>query len=312
MIELGMALAGDEFSLDPTATHKARIQSFKLSCAEYDDFVVTRNVKDEFECCGTPTVWDFDTIIMCGFNGSLLSGNLTAELESADFLRIKRRLHNTYDWITLWEVDPNTDPQGWEFIRYDKTARGNHTYEYAVVPVANGVEGTYNICSVKSCFNGIWIFDPGDGKSYSTQLEYDNVVVGNKPVAVVETLGHTQAYTVSNGIMNYQSGTVAGIFAPYDATTNTFNLEDNPMYRSEVMRFLTNQNEKLLKMADGRMWLCAPSSNPQEQAFVTACADEPAKIAFDWVENADCDSGRDLHRNGFVEADNDDQIITYG
>lgn len=307
------SLAGGGFSLFPTPTSSQRVTSFKLSNAEYDKFVAVkdRGADKDFECCGTPTAWDFNTIINAGFNGNLISGNLTDDLAAADFIRIKRRLHNTYNWITLWEIDPKKDSEGWDFIRYDKTARGNHTYEYAIVPVAGGIEGAYNNCSVDSCFEGIWLFDPKDGESYSTQLEYDNVVTGNKPVAVVETLGHDKAYTVSNGLVNYQSGTVSGIFAPYDTHIDKHVLKDNPLHREKIMRFLTNQHEKLLKMSDGRMWLCAPSSNPTEQAFVQSCANEPAKITFDWVENADCDSGRDLYKNGFIECDNNEDVISY-
>lgn len=312
MMTMG-ALLGYDQTTNITATSSARITSFKLSHAEYDRFVAKKDkgADKAFECCGTPANWDFDTIINAGFNGNLISGNITDDLAAADFIRIKRRLHNTYNWITLWEIDPKTDPQGWDFMRYDKTARGNHTYEYAIVPVAGGIEGAYNNCTVDSCFEGIWLFDPKDGESYSTQLEYDNIVTGNKPVSVVETLGHAKAYTVSNGLVNYQSGQVSGIFAPYDTHLQKHLLTDNPLYREKIMRFLTNQNEKLLKMSDGRMWLCAPSSNPQEQAFTLSCANEPAKIVFDWVENADCDSGKELYKNGFIECDNNDDVISY-
>lgn len=311
MIPLGYNLGGA--GMIPTATKADPITSFKLSHGEYDNFVVvnSKGADKDFNCGGTPTAWDYTTVIKAGFNGNLISGNLTEDLINADFLRIKRRLHNTYDWVTLWEIDPKTELQGWEFMRYDKTARSNHTYEYAVVPVAGGIEGGYNICSVDSQFNGIWIFDPGNGESYNTQLEYDNVVTGNKPVSVVATLGQDKAYTVSNGLVNYQSGTVTGIFAPLDAVTHEFNLDDNPLFRDKFMRFLTNQNEKLLKMGDGRMWLCAPSSNPEEQAFVERAADEPAQVTFDWTENANCDSGQDLYKNGFIECDNNDNVITY-
>lgn len=316
MFFLGAGLAGDEYSADPTATYGDNVTSFKISCCEADHFFVTRDTEPDFECCNIPSTWDFYTILDCAFNGDLTSGNIAADMAGCDFLRIKRRLKNTYEWITLFELSPSTDDQGWSFVRYDKTARSNHTYDYAVVPVKAGIEGNLNIVSVDSDFDGIWIIDPSEDyegiRSYKTIAEYDNVVKRNKPVGVIETLGSTYPFTVSNGIVNYDSGTVTGVFMPANCDDCEVFTDDNPMYRDQLFKFLTNGNEKLLKEGDGRAWLVHISGAAGESALLGTCVDEVAKVAVDWVENGDVDSGYDLYNNGFIDANVSDITVSYG
>lgn len=303
---LGLTLAGDEQCASHTPTESDKIHSFKLTNGEFDDFIVTKDVDTPFTCGWLPTVWDYNTLIMAHFKENLKTTNVGSDMANADCLRIKRRKKNTFTWITLWEIDPTTDPQGWQFTRVDRTAQSDQDYDYAVLPVAGGIEGNLNITPVYSCFNGIYIFDGGkDGKSFCTHGEYDNPVMRTKPTSQIVTLGNKYPFTVSNGVVDYESGTVSGVFAPLYRQTIDF--EKNSRYRDEVLAFMTNGKVKLLKEENGRIWLVQLSDGQvNEDSFIPLYQGDIAKISFNWTEVANAQTGHDLFLNDFIECDIDD------
>ena len=311
MLLLGMSLAGDKEAVNPTPTVPGKISSIALMNGEFDDLYVTKNVKDGFACGSVPGVWDYDTVIWAKFNGNLYSGNISDDLANCEFLRLKRRKKNTFSWITLDEIDPRTDPEGWQFTRFDRTARSLQDYDYAIVPVAGGVEGNLNITPVYSCFDGIYIFDGGDdGESYCSHAEYDNPIQRNKPTTVIPTLGRRRPFTVSNGLIEYDSGNVSGLFTPMDWSNNTIDLDRNAYYRDELMQFLTNGTVKLLKIGNGRIWLMRPTSEAiTEESITTTANGDISKITFEWTEIADAEKGHDLYLNDFIKCDIDDITV---
>lgn len=311
MILLGTTLAGDEHCALPTPTLSSRISSIALMNGEFDDLYVTQNVQEDFDCQGYPSVWDYDTVIWAKFNGSLYSGNITDDMANAEFLRIKRRKKNTFSWITLCEVDPRTDPEGWAFTRFDKTAKSLQDYDYAVVPVAGGVEGNLNITPVYSCFDGIYLFEGGEeGLSFCSHAEYDNQIQRNKPTTIIPTLGRRRPFSVSNGLSEYDSGNVTGLFTPMLWDLSTIDLEKNALFRDEVMHFLTNGRVKLLKMGNGRIWLIQLTTGvPTEDPILTTSQGDISKIAFEWSEVADAESGHDLYLHEYIECDIDDITV---
>lgn len=306
MILSGLSLAGDEQSARPTPTISSKIRSFKLMNGEYDELFVTKETDREFMCGDIPNEWDYNTLIWARFNGNLNTSNVGDDMLNAEFLRIKRRKKNTYNWITLFEVDPRTEPSGWQFTRYDCTAQSDQDYDYAIVPVAGSVEGNLNITTVYSCFNGIYIFEGGEEKlSFCSHAEYDNPISRNKPTTSLVTLGSQYPFTVSNGVANYDSGTFSGIFAPL--VFGNIDLEDHARFRDEVLAFLTDGKVKLLKQDDGRIWLCQLASGVvDEEIFSRMIEHDISKISFDWVQIGDALKGHDLYMNDFIECDIDD------
>lgn len=312
MLLLGNSLAGGSSSMLPTPTVSGKFSSITLMNAEFDDLYVTQNTEGEFDCTGLPSLWDYDTIIWAKFNGNLISGNISDDMANAEFLRIKRRKKNTFGWITLFEVDPRTDPEGWAFTRYDRTARSLQDYDYAVVPVAGGIEGNLNIVPVFSCFEGIYIFEGGDdGVFYCSHAEYDNPIQRHKPATVIPTLGRAMPFTVSNGLSEYDTGTVTGVFTPMEWAGGDIDLDENALYRSEMMRFLTDGREKLIKMGNGRIWLAQlASGDVVEDPITTTSRGDISKVSFDWAENADAEKGHDLYLHDFIECDIDDITVS--
>lgn len=311
MIMLGTSLAGDSTSLRPTPTVSGKISSFRLSNGEFDNFYVTKDTKKEFECGEVPDLWDYNTILWAKFNGNLNSSNISDDLYNADCLRIKRRKKNTYSWITLFEVDPREDVNGWRFTRYDKTAQSGYDYDYAIVPVANNIEGNLNITPVYSCFGGIYIFEGGeDGKSYYTHAEFDNPVTRVKPTSQIVTLGHRYPYTVSNGAANYEEGTLNGVFAPMLEGAGVLDFEKNSRYRDEVLEFMANGKVKLIKQHDGRIWLAQlTDGHITENTFSPTSVHDIAEISIPWTQIADALSGHDLYVHDFIECDLGDITI---
>ena len=310
MVLMGTSLLGGEQTVWPTPTYASKISSITVSHGEIDELYVSKEAKTGFVCAGIPKKWDFNTVLWAGFNGNLTASNISDDLANCDFIRIKRRIRNTFKWITLFEIDPSTDPEGWSWFRYDKTARAYTDYDYAIVPVSGGIEGNMNITSVFSCFDGIYIFDPGDqGPFYYSVAEHENVIQRNRVVEKYTALGHTYPYTVSNGMANYDSGIITALFTRYDWDIKDFNFNNNVPLRDEVLQFLTNKNVKLLKEGNGRIWLMKPTSHPTEESFKDIDRDELAQIQFEWVSVADPEVGHDLYVHGVIDVDLDDFSI---
>lgn len=296
MIFLGKTFCGARNTIDRTSTNVSSIDSFKIKNGIYDDLYISKNTNRIYETT-IPTVWNFDSLLYATFENSLNAGNVDFTLDQVSSIRIKRREKGTFNWITLFEIIIS-DENDFYFEKFDRYARSNIEYEYASIPVLNGVEGLSYNNSVLSEFEGLAIIEKE--VAFKTILEVNLQSQKNRPNTIVNTIDRKFPFVVSNGMNNYYSGSANGLFVETDYTTGQFKTENGWAYRDQLMEFLQNGKPKILKHYDGRMWLVAIVGDPSEQVD-----GHPDKVItyFEWVEVGDCNSSRDLYDNNFIDVD---------
>lgn len=309
-----MALVGSLVmsSLSPVPTDIDGIDFVLLTNAVYDELYADNKTNSYSE--DIPTDWDFDTIMHAYFNGDLHAGNVDYYSQEVEFLRIKRRIKGTYDWITMFEI-PIEEASDFKFERFDKYARSQTTYEYAMVPVIRNIEGgsdleeNHYISEVLSEFDDTFLVEKD--VSYHSQLELTWSTSKNRPTLVVAPINRKFPYVFGNGDLNYYSGSISAIWLELNSLcelAGSMTWEDawgmiyqgGWEYRHNLMEFLCNGRPKILKMADGRMWMVSIVDSPTES--VTLHNSVPT-TTFNWTEIDDCESGAALYENDFIDVD---------
>ena len=179
MLFLGSTFLGDRYTLDATPTNVSNITSVKLQNGIYDELYMTKDMTKTYSTV-IPTEWDFNTILHALFAGNLNCGNVDFAASQVSNVLIKRRKVGDFNWLTLanFEIE-NSDSFNFEF--YDRFVRAKTEYEYAIVPVLNGIEGNLNINTIKAEFEGLFLIEKD--KQFYTPL---NVTIDdikrNKPI----------------------------------------------------------------------------------------------------------------------------------
>lgn len=296
MFVSGLTFCGAKYTLDSTPTNVSNINLVTIKNGIYDDLYISKNTNREYAPT-IPTQWDFNTMLYASFENSLNAGNVDYVISEITLIRVKRRVKNTFTWITLFEV-PISGESDIHFERFDFYAQSGVEYEYALIPVINGIEGNINVNSVLSEFEGIYIIEKE--QAFKTILDVSVQSQKNRPNAVVNTIDRKYPYVISNGKNNYYSGTATGVFIELDYDTCQWKVDEGWKYREGLMEFLQNGQPKILKHEDGRMWLVMIVDNPSESA-----SEHPDKAVttFNWVETGDCKSSHDLYDNGLIDVD---------
>lgn len=296
MIFLGYGFAGGQHSLDTTPLLVETITSLTIFNGIYDEFMITRNVKQEYST-EIENIWDYDTILHAYFKDDLFAGNVNFKAENTDTIRIKRRKKNTFKWVFLFEI-PISSVDDFSFELFDYTPRSNTTYEYSLIPVSGSIEGNLIVGDIKTDFPGLFITERD--KYFKTISEIDiNSQQQNRQISVVPTMGKKYPFVIRNGMNNYKSGTLSALFVLIDENACNYDFKNGWEYREQFNDFLFNNLPKLLKYEDGRMWLICISSDKISE---TEDGHElKIKTSFEWTEIDDCDSGVALYTNGFID-----------
>lgn len=293
MIFMGYTFAGGSYSLDSTPANSAEYNKITVGQGQIDELLGSKSIKTADEL--TNANWDFDTILRALFNGNALAGNIDYAVSEIDSLRLKRRKKGDLDWILIAEKAV-TDAEDLSLSYDDKTA-GIGEYEYAVIPVMGGVEGSFFANSIESKFNGMFIADASG--IYGTDLEVSCTSQTNQPTSVVVTLARKYPYIIHNPTIGYESGSASGYFVENKA--DGYDIKGGLEYRNQLDKFLINGLPKILKIDDGRMWLVDISSS--SVAKENKGHYEFIGTSFEWTESGDCNSQEDLYSAGLIGGD---------
>lgn len=218
-------------------------------------------------------------------------------LSNYDTVRIKRREVGKYDWTTIYERDIKNLFGTVSFICYDRYARGRKMkYQYAAVPVIDGIEQLFASTHVVSDFEGAWLMD----KDTSYYIGLEPKVTGvtrNQEAAVETTLGSKYPIVFYGSEANYYSGNFSGVIIKWEQSRDAFDFDGSVDYRETFINWLTNKKPKVLKMYDGRAWLINVNGN------ISYSDDEhpdKVEISFDFIETGDLNNGDDLKNAGLV------------
>ena len=240
--------------------------------------------------------WESDTLLVAAFNNNLFAGDIDFDLSDIKYIRIKRKLKDESNnkYITLFEYEINNDTKS-GFTVYDKYAKSNYTYMYAVCYVASdGTEGVLIETEVYSYFRGIVICDMDT--LYFAELEPNYSFTKNHNSSIVTTINNRYPYIVHNDVADYWTGQLSAMWTGKNDCE--YDIDNQFRFRESFYDWLNNGKSKILKLDDGREWIINVTGAIQENA-----QNHWLKVitSFDWTESGNCDDELDLYKNGLIK-----------
>lgn len=294
---LGYNFFSDGDCLNSAPSNVDNISNIRLSNAIFNHFNVTSNILTPLSTI-IPTDWYYDTILNADFSGNLDAGNVDFLIEQISAIKIKRRVQGEFNWITLATIPINTIDD-LTFAFNDLLNKSNTTYDYALVPMIENVEGQYIINSVLSQFNGVFIGDSSTIYKFFYELKYSNNK-RNQQVGIFEVLGKKFPVFVANGDLSYETGSVTATILNDDfEQTGIIDRISITQQKNAIKDFLTNKKAKILKDWNGNIWLIIVNSNIGVTYKSNFGMGIPV-INFEWTEIGDAESQQDLYSNGIL------------
>lgn len=298
MIFMGSFFCGDTLSVPCTPTNIDNINYIAIGNAVFDDLYVTGNVSSELtkDC---PANWDFDTVLYAKFNDNTLAGNVDWSVDTVSNLLIKRRKMNEFKWITLQNVEIH-GIDDFNFNFRDVTCAGFADYQYAAVPVMNGIEGNYSTADVRCESNQLTLIDRDEMWSTIFTDGFCNTA-SNVPISTIVTMYDKYPAIIRNSDSAYETVSVTAGFFPVSEKDNCTLAADDPYrivtFSKAVKNFLINGKTKLLKNIDGRIWLGCITTPPSDTASEMY---NNRQLSFELTEIGDVESEEELYDAGFI------------
>lgn len=297
----GYNFCKDGNALDPAPIMTNNFKTVRLTNGIFDHWNVNRDVISSYSS-QIPDTWDYLTVMDANFNGNIAAGNSSFSLSSIDGIKIKRRKTTDFDWVALKYI-PSDDITTLSFTVNDNLAASGEQYEYAFVPVVGGVEGNYITNTISTKFDGVFICDLDTIYKFYVGVEYGTNERVQK-IGVFEPYGRKYPVVVSNGLINYETGSVTGtVLADDYLKTKAMNRIAMVKEQKALKDFLTNKKAKILKDWNGNSWLMFVTDNistSYESKYGMGIAD----VSFDWTEIGDSNNQTDLYNNGLTEVSN--------
>lgn len=266
----------------------------------YDHIDITKDINSEFS--QTKPIWTYDTILDCDFNNTIYAGNVELALDQIDKIRIKRKKKDEFNWITLYEFDINKY-EDLTFSYDDYFVPSGEEFEWAIVPVLSGnIEGSYNVNSLKTEFDGLFISDNSQtfklyyGTSYSSNTS-------NNQIGTLQPYNSRYPIIISNQQVNYQTLTISGQLLGYDFTNNNkFILNRNSIVKQkdDFDSFIKNGKAKIFKDWNGNILLGSLTSQVNYSYNSNGGMMVPT-VSFTLTEQGKYNSQEDMYENGLIE-----------
>ena len=295
---LGYDFCRDENALNPSPLRNANFNSTKLENGIFSHWYVTKDVTSPYSS-EEPTIWDYLTIMDANFNGTLQAGNIGYLIDNIEGIKIKRRIVGEYDWVTIKYITIRELGDSLSFTINDYLNKSGVEYEYAFVPVMEGIEGNYVSNTVRSKFNGVFVCDAETIYKFYAGVEYGNSERVQK-IGMFEPLGKKYPVFVSNALLNYETGSFEGTILNNDFI-QTRALDNMAMIkeRESLLDFLTNKKAKILKDWNGNYWLIVITDNVSIK-YANNSSMAIASVDAKWAEIGDGNKGEDLYLSGIL------------
>lgn len=294
---LGYNFCADTNALDPVPTDVSKLQIVQVENGIYDHINITSDVTGTYPSV-PPTGWDFKTILDCDFRGNISGGSSDNISKDVTSIRIKRRAKGTYAWITIKEI-PVASAEDLNFAFTDNLNLNNTLYEYAYVPVTQGVEGGYTVEEIESEFRGVFICDTDTIYKFYYGVSYgdtDRV----QQVGVYTPYGRQYPVVISNGLLSYETGSVQGQVLPESFDKDRqMDRAANVAERGILFDFLTNHKAKIIKDWNGNSWLCCITGNPSV-SYSRGSGMGMMTAKADWTQIGQADNAGDLYAAGLI------------
>lgn len=293
----GYSFCSGKDVLNPIPTNTDDIKQVRIQNAIFEHIDITRNTI--FDYTTELPKWDFDTIIDCDFEDGTGAGNVEFTLSQLSSIRIKRRKKGDFNWITVQEI-PINNRTDLNSIRRDYFVPSYEEFEYALVPILNGVEGKYIIGSIETEFNGVFISDLNKTYKLNAQVSYSGRT-SMQSVGQITPLGRRYPVIIKNGKANYEMGSVSGMLLGKNyETTHEINRKEIVEEINEFVDFLKNGKPKIIRDWNSNIFMVMVTSNPSV-TYNNNYGMGIASVSFEWTEQGKYDNEDDLHDNGFIE-----------
>lgn len=293
MIFLGQTFFSGSQCGNISAVNTEGVDLVAIQNGIYDDLLISKDIYTDLD--ELKLEWNFNTALYALFQDNLLAGNIGFSIDTITSIRIKQRVKGTFTWTAIIDVPVNSI-EDLKFIRSYPYCRGNTIYEFAMTPILNGnIEGNLNIMECESAFNGAYIMEPE--AALHLFLNYQMNQQRERSGTIVQTLGRNKPFYISNGLYNYDSGSINVTFIQMDNQCN-FDQDNGSSYRKYVDDILSDNKPKILKLDDGRMWIIGITDAISQ-------SDSGTKVpshSINWTEIADCDDAYDMYVNGFIDS----------
>lgn len=226
--------------------------------------------------------WDITTVLNAGFNGDLDAGSIGAEGFTVTDIMMYRTVSGSDKWEPLTDFAYDPDYNLYEYI--DRYVQNGTTYQYAIVPVANNVQGDMLKSDDETVrYEGIFLTDKNDNKRLEFDIELGDIT-HNTSSAVLNPIDSVYPMIVTNQ-MRYRTGTLTTL--PLSKATVAMHGADvdglaEQLNRERWIDFLTNGKAKVLRMDSG-VSILVQTSNPVESHKEGRLRDL-ASISFDYTE----------------------------
>lgn len=293
----GYDACSDKNTLNETPIPASRYDSATLTNGIFNHWYVTGDARSEYSS-EIPTTWDLLTIMSANFNGHINAGNIDYSLSEINGFKIKRRKTTEFDWVTLKYI-PISELDDLSFVFNDNLAVSGYEYEYAFTPVIGEIEGDYISNTIGAKFEGVFICDQDTIYKFLAGVRYGTNQKVQK-IGVFEPYGRRYPVIVSNGLINYETGSVSGTVLPSDYTkTGAMDRLKITTEKKALFDFLTNKKAKILKDWNGASWLICVVGNPSAE-YNNDFGMGKIDVSADWAQVGDDNNQKDLYRNGMV------------
>ena len=294
---IGMDICGMSILTTEPILHE--IDDITLSGALYNAIRVDSEITGDFDIS---TEWEFTTKVIALFNGDLSSGNVVGiNVRDTSDLIVKRRKYGEFEWFNMFDI-PVENSDSFDFNIIDRYANAHTQYQYAVVPIVNGLESNYNFGVneltnedfIECDFDGVVILDRD--VEYSTFCNLEMEFQKNQSRNYIIPLNSKYPYIINNDSNNFYSGSISGLF--FKVVNCEYQKLESVQYREEFLDFLINDNFKILKLYDGRSYMVEIVDTPTDS---NSEHPEVHIISFNFIEVGNPLSNEDMYLHGFLD-----------
>ena len=221
------------------------------------------------------------TIANNPYNGSIdiEAKPVASSVENTFSITISRRESSGGAWVDIYKKNIATR-KDMNFKLSDILAVCGTYYHYNIsVYNGNSLVESQMWENVQCNFDGLFVGD--FNKVYVAGSNFKTDYKINRIVEYVTTLASKYPFAVSNADVNYVTGTTTALFLPVTSDGRKFERDWYSKYTDEVMDFLRDGNEKIIKTHDGHIWYVMINGDPQQVNGGYWGAND---IQFSWTE----------------------------
>lgn len=284
--------------------YKSSLDATPVASQSTEYVEITNGVFDEVYMDSDTTIeqdieipeWGYTTILNAKFQNNILAGNVDFTLASISDLIIKKRKLTDYKWTTIHKI-PIATEEDFDFFYNDIVVASNTTYEYAAVPVLNGVEGAYQTIGVYVEFDGCFVVDTTN--AYQVLLDFSSNSL-NRTIksTVVEPVNSKYPYVYYYGQSKYDKFPITGAFIELNKNDGTWDVNNGWRHRKAFRDFISNQRTKIVKFYDGRIYMASAIDDINE---TIGGHPDLVHTTVNFIEVGDVDSNTDLYYHGFTD-----------